>query len=137
MEHRMAINVFVPSFHVDEILVSIRDCLEKGWTGLGFKTVEFEEAWKKYTGLGSAHFLTSNTVGLHLALHTFRLTRGWEDGDEIITTPLTFVSTNHAILYENLKPVFADVDDSLCLDPASVEARITPKTKAVMFVGIG
>lgn len=133
----MAINVFVPQFHVDEILPLIRECLEKGWTGLGFKTVEFEEAWKKYAGLPHAHFLASNTVGLHLALHTFKLTRGWADGDEIISTPLTFVSTNHAILYENLRPVFADVDDSLCLDPASIEARITPRTKAVIFVGIG
>ncbi|MDB5049666.1 MAG: DegT/DnrJ/EryC1/StrS aminotransferase [Fibrobacteres bacterium] len=133
----MAINVFVPSFHVDEILVGIRECLEKGWTGLGFKTVEFEEAWKKYTGLPHAHFLSSNTVGLHLALHVYGLTRNWRDDDEIITTPLTFVSTNHAIMYERLKPVFADVDESLCLDPKSIEARITPKTKAVLFVGIG
>ena len=61
----------------------------------------------------------------------------WQDGDEIITSPLTFVSTNHAILYERLKPVFADVDDTLCLDPASIEARITPKTRAVIFVGLG
>src|SRR5258705_12760123 len=53
------------------------------------------------------------------------------------TTPLTVVSTNHGILYENLKLVVADVDDSLCLDPASVEARITQKPRAVMFVGIG
>jgi dTDP-4-amino-4,6-dideoxygalactose transaminase len=133
----MAINVFVPSFHVDEILPLIRECLEKGWTGLGFKTVEFEDAWKKYTGLANAHFIASSTVGLHLAVHTLKLDRGWQDGDEIITTPLTFVSTNHAILYENLKPVFADIDDSLCLDPASVESRITPRTRAVMFVGIG
>ncbi|HKP95138.1 MAG TPA: DegT/DnrJ/EryC1/StrS family aminotransferase [Fibrobacteria bacterium] len=133
----MAINVFVPSFHVDEILPLIRECLEKGWTGLGFKTVEFEEAWKTYSGLAHAHFLASSTVGLHLAVHALKLSRGWKDGDEIITTPLTFVSTNHAILYEDLKPVFADIDDSLCLDPASVEAKITPKTRAVMFVGIG
>ena len=133
----MAINVFVPTFHVDEILVQIRECLEKGWTGLGFKTIEFEEAWKKYTGLPFAHFLSSNTVGLHIALHVFKMTHHWNNDDEIITTPLTFVSTNHAILYENLKPVFADVDESLCLDPKSVAARITSKTKAVLFVGIG
>jgi dTDP-4-amino-4,6-dideoxygalactose transaminase len=133
----MAIQVFAPSFHIDEILAEIRECLEKGWTGLGFKTVAFEEAWKAYTGLPHAHFLSSNTVGLHVALHAFKTTRGWSDGDEVITTPLTFVSTNHAILYESLRPVFADVDDSLCLDPASVEARITPRTRAVLFVGIG
>ena len=50
---------------------------------------------------------------------------------------MTFVSTNHAILYENLKPVFADVDQYLCLDPADVEKKITGKTRAVIFVGYG
>ena len=48
-------------------------------------------------------------------------------GDEIITTPLTFVSTNHSILYENLQPVFADVDEHLCLDAKSVREKITDK----------
>lgn len=133
----MAINVFVPKFHTEEILAEIKECLDKGWTGLGFKTIEFENKWKEYTGLPNAHFLCSNTVGLHLAVHILKKTEGWKDGDEIITTPLTFVSTNHVVLYETLKPVFADIDEYLCLDPASVESRITNKTRAVMFVGIG
>lgn len=133
----MSIQLFVPSFRVDECLEAIRECLEKGWTGLGFKTVEMEEAWKSYTGLPHAHFLSSNTVGLHLALELFKTKNEWDDDAEVITTPLTFVSTNHAILYAGLKPVFADIDDSLCLDPASVEQRITEKTKALIFVGIG
>jgi dTDP-4-amino-4,6-dideoxygalactose transaminase len=133
----MSIQLFVPSFRIDECLKGIRECLEKGWTGLGFKTVEFEEAWKKYTGLSHAHFLSSNSVGLHLALHVMKTRFGWSDEDEVITTPLTFISTNHAILQSGLRPVFADVDDFLCLDPASVADRITPKTRAVMFVGIG
>ena len=133
----MAVQLFVPSFRVDECLEQIRECLEKGWTGLGFKTVEFEKAWLDYTGLSNAHFLSSNTVGLHLALHVFKMRHGWEDGDEVIVTPLTFVSSNHAVMYEGLRPVFADVDDSLCMDPADVERKITAKTKAVMFVGIG
>lgn len=133
----MSIHLFVPSFRIDECLSGIRECLEKGWTGLGFKTVEFEDRWKQYTELPYAHFLSSNTVGLHLALHILKSRHGWADDDEVITTPLTFVSTNHAILYCHLKPVFADVDEYLCLDPASVAARITPKTRAVMFVGMG
>lgn len=61
----------------------------------------------------------------------------WADGDEIISTPVTFVSTNHAILYENMLPRFADVDRYLCLDPESVSERINQKTRAVMFVGYG
>lgn len=133
----MSIQLFVPTFRVDECLAEIRECLEKGWTGLGFKTVAFEEAWKEYTGLAHAHFLTSATAGLHLAVKLLKDIHGWQDGDEIITTPLTFVSTNHAIAYENLHPTFADVDEYLCLDPADVERKITPKTRAILFVGHG
>ena len=131
------INVLKPKYRTQEVLDEIKICLDKGWTGMGFKTIEFEEAWKDYTKLNYAHFIQSNTVGLHLALNVFKTQEGWSDGDEIITTPLTFVSTNHSILYENLKPVFADVDKYLCLDPKSVEKRITKKTKAVMYVGMG
>lgn len=133
----MPIQLFTPSFRVDECLTEIRECLEKGWTGLGFKTMSIEDAWRQYTELDHAHFLNSNTVGLHLALDLFKKKYGWSDDSEVITTPLTFVSTNHAILYAGLKPVFADVDEYLCLDPASVTLRITQKTKALMFVGIG
>lgn len=132
-----AIQLFVPTFRVEECLAEIRECLERGWTGLGFKTVGFEEAWKSYTGLPHAHFLNSATSALHLAVRLLKERDGWQDGDEVITTPLTFVSTNHVLLHENLRPVFADVDEYLCLDPASVAKRITDKTRAVMFVGLG
>lgn len=133
----MSINVFIPKFRTNEILDQIRICLEKGWTGLGFKTVEFEEKWREYTELNHAHFLASNTVGLHLAVNILKREYNWQENDEIITTPLTFVSTNHVILYERLKPVFADVDGYLCLDPASVRSKITEKTRAIMYVGMG
>lgn len=133
----MSIQLFVPNFRIEECLSEIRECLEKGWTGLGYKTIEFEKAWSEHTGLTNSHFISSNTVGLHLALHMFKTRYGWSDDDEVVTTPLTFVSTNHAILYSNLKPVFADVDKYLCLDPDDVERKITSKTRAVIFVGIG
>lgn len=131
------IHLFVPTFRVDESLAQIRECLEKGWTGLGFKTMAFEKAWCDHTGLPHAHFLNSASAGLHLAFKLFKEVDGWQPGDEVVTTPLTFVSTNHAILYEDLQPVFADVDETLCLDPRSVAARITPRTRAVCFVGLG
>jgi dTDP-4-amino-4,6-dideoxygalactose transaminase len=131
------IQLFVPTFRNEECLAEIRECLEKGWTGLGFKTVEFEDAWKNYTGLPHAHFLNSATAGLHLAVRMLKEDGNWQPGDEIISTPLTFVSTNHAILYEELQPIFADVDETLCLDPVSVAERITSRTRAVMYVGIG
>ena len=133
----MGIQLFKPKFRNEEIIKHINECLNKGWTGLGYKTVEIENEWKKYTGLPNAHFLNSNTSGLHLAFKVLKDVNKWNDGDEIITTPLTFVSSNHSILYENLKPIFADVDEYLCLDPKSVEKLITKKTRAILFVGIG
>ncbi|MBE6971830.1 MAG: DegT/DnrJ/EryC1/StrS family aminotransferase [Ruminococcaceae bacterium] len=133
----MSIQVLKPKFHVDECLEAVRECLEIGWTGMGFKTVQFEQAWKEYTGHKYAYYLNSNTVGLHLAMKILKMNGGWADGDEVITTPITFVSTNHAIMYENLHPVFADLDEYLCLDPEDVEKKITDKTRAVVFVGYG
>lgn len=133
----MTIQVLKPKYHVEECLNEIRECLEAGWTGLGFKTIEFENKWKEYTGHKNAHFLNSATVGLHLAVEILKKENGWENGDEIITTPITFVSTNHAVLYEKLVPRFADVDEYLCLDPEDVKRKINDKTRAVIFVGYG
>lgn len=138
MATRKNIQVLKPQYRVDECLDAIRECLECGWTGLGFKTIGLEDAWKRYADLPHAHFLNSATAGLHLAVRIFKDAYGWNDGDEIITTPLTFVSTNHAILYERMFPVFADVDPSnLCLSPRDVESKITTRTRAVMYVGVG
>lgn len=133
----MAIHLFTPNFRVDECLEGIRECLEKGWTGLGFKTLEIEKAWCDYTQLPHSHFLNSNTSGLHLTLHMFKTELGWQDDDEVISTPLTFVSTNHAIGLARLATVFADTDETLCIDPDDLERRITPRTRAVLFVGLG
>lgn len=133
----MTIQVLKPKYHVEECLEQIRECLEIGWTGLGFKTVEFEDKWKEYTGHEQAHFLNSATVGLHLAVEILKKENGWENGDEVITTPITFVSTNHAILYEKLVPRFADVDEYLCLEPEDVKRKINEKTRAIIFVGYG
>lgn len=133
----MSIQVLKPKFHVDECLSEIKECLEQGWTGLGFKTVEFENRWKEYTGHENAHYLNSATAGLSLAVRIMKMENGWQDGDEIITTPITFVSTNHAILYHSLTARFADVDEYLCLDPVDVEKKISGRTRAVMFVGYG
>lgn len=131
------IQVFKPKYEVEECLDQIRECLEIGWTGLGFKTIEFEEAWKKYTGLPFAHYLNSSTMGLYLAVDILKEHYNWNDEDEIITTPITFVTSNHAILKSHMKAVFADIDDTMCLSPKSVRERISDKTKAIMYVGIG
>jgi len=131
------IQVLKPRYRVEECLKEIKECLEIGWTGMGFKTVEFENQWKEYTKLPNAHFLNSATSGLHLAVNILKEKYSWSEEDEIITSPFTFVSTNHAIKYERLKPVFADIDDSLNLNPKSVKDKITDRTRAIIFVGIG
>jgi dTDP-4-amino-4,6-dideoxygalactose transaminase len=131
------IQIFKPKYHVEECLIEIKDSLERGWTGLGDKTIKFEDAWKKYTGYNNCHFLNSATSGLHLAINILKEEYGWDNDDEIISTSITFVSTNHAILYENMKIKFADVDENLCLDANSVFAKINSNTKAILFVGLG
>ena len=62
------IQLFIPKFRNNEILEQISECLDKGWTGLGYKTIEIENEWKKYTNLPYAHFINSNTSGLHLSI---------------------------------------------------------------------
>ena len=57
-------------------LSQIRECLERGWTGMGFKTVEFEEQWKKYTGLENAYYLNSATAALNLAFNILKSEKG-------------------------------------------------------------
>ena len=129
--------LFRPTFNVEECLSELRDCLEEGWTGQGYKTDQFEKEWKEYTGLENAYYVNSCTAALNLTFDIFKEQFGWADGDEVISTPITFVSSNHAISLSGLKPVFADVDDTFCLDPIDVERKITDRTRAVLFVGIG
>ncbi|WP_223811628.1 DegT/DnrJ/EryC1/StrS family aminotransferase [Bacillus wiedmannii] len=133
---KISIQLFVPKFEVNECLKEIKECLDTGWSGLGYKTIEFENAWNQYTGFPNSHFVNSATAGLHLAVKVLKMHYQWDDDAEIISTPLTFISTNHAIKYENLQVVFADVDKYLCLDPQDEEKKITNKTKAIMYVGI-
>ena len=129
--------LFRPVFDVEACLEELKDCLEQGWTGPGYKTDQLEEEWKAYTGLKNAYYVNSCTAALNLSFDILKEYYGWGDGDEVISTPITFVSSNHAIMLSNLKPVFADVDNTLCLDPEDVERKITDRTRAVLFVGIG
>jgi dTDP-4-amino-4,6-dideoxygalactose transaminase len=131
------LQVLKPKFRVEEVLKEIKECLDIGWSGMGFKTTEFEKEWSLKYQFKYSHFLNSATTGLHLAVKIMKDKYKWKEGDEIITSSLTFVSSNHAILYERLSPVFADIDSSLCLDPESVEKMITPRTRAIMYIGIG
>ena len=68
----MGIQLFKPKYEVEECLQEIRECLEVGWTGMGYKTVQFEDAWKQYTGLSYAYYVNSATIGLYMAVDILR-----------------------------------------------------------------
>jgi perosamine synthetase len=87
-----------------------------------------------------AHGLMSNsgTSALHIALAALKEREGWQDGDEVLVPALTFVATSNVVIYNGLKPVFVDVEpDFYCIDPALVEARVTPRTRAIVPVHVG
>ena len=124
--------VLRPHYRTADVLALMEQAMDSGWAGYGPMSARFEQEWCRYADIPHALFVNSATAGLHLALECLKDGRG-----QVITTPLTFVSTNHAILYAGLEPVFADIDGSLNMDPECVEALITSDTLAVMFVGIG
>jgi dTDP-4-amino-4,6-dideoxygalactose transaminase len=131
------IRLFRPTYRIDECLSEIRECLEVGWTGIGFKTDQYEREFANYAGANYCYFTNSSTSGIHLLFEVLKREKKWESDDEVITSPITFVSANHAIVHAGLKPVFADVGIHLCLDADSVAQQITPRTRAVMYVSLG
>jgi len=104
---------------------------------MGFRTEQFEQKWCTYTDTSFAHYLNSSSSGLNLAVSILGRLNNWNSSTQIITTPLTFISTNHAILHSGFQPVFADCDDTGNLTVKSIEECITPNTRCVMFVGLG
>ena len=119
-----------PTIGHDEI-AGATEVLESGWITTGAKVDAFEDALRDFTGARHAVALNSGTAALHLAL----LAAGIGPGDEVITTPLTFVATANAIRHVGATPVFADIDrDSLNLDSDAVDAAITARTRAILPV---
>src|SRR5258708_31519033 len=93
----------------------------------------FEEAFAEKVGVPYAAAVSSGTAGLHLLC----VTAGIEAGDEVITSPYSFAASANCFIYEGGVPVFADIDArTLNLDPAAVEAAVTPRTKAIVAVDI-
>jgi len=126
------IPVFRPSMGREEVK-AVKQVLMSGWIGLGPKTNEFEEAFAKYVGVNHAIGVNSCTAALHLALKVMDVA-----GGEVITTSMSFVSSNHAILYNNAIPVFADVEeDTLNLRVDEIDSLITTKTRAILVVHYG
>ncbi len=123
------IPVFRPTSGPEEE-AAVVEVLRSGWWGLGPKTAEFETRFAET--VGAAHCVGTNSASMALLMSLAALDLA---GREVITTALTFVSTNHAILHAGGTPVFADVDPgSLTIDPDDVERLITPRTAAVLAV---
>jgi len=95
-----------------------------------WKALSFEKELAKRIGVTHAHLCSSGTAALSTALAAC----GVGAGDEVIVPPFTFIATVESILMAGAIPVFAEIDDSLCLDPSSIETKITEKTKAVIPV---
>jgi len=110
---------------------AVTEVIDSGILAQGPKVLEFEKQFTEYIGVNHAVATSSGTTAIHLAL----LANGITPGDEVITTPFTFIATATPILFCGAKPVFVDIDPkTFNLDPLKIEAAITEKTKAIMPV---
>ncbi|MFA6915945.1 MAG: DegT/DnrJ/EryC1/StrS family aminotransferase [Parachlamydiales bacterium] len=127
--------LFLPKYEVEECVDAIRKVLESGWTGCGPVCRQFEQDWSSFTGASHCHYMSSATAALHVALRLCNL----PPESHVLTTPLTFVSTNAVILYENHIPVFVDInEDDLSLDADDfLLKKERYKSKAAMWVHYG
>ena len=125
----MAINVtktFLPPF--DEYTAMLKRAWDKAWvTNNGELAKELEDKLKSFLGVKNLLFCNNGTSVLQMAL------KALEINGEVITTPFSYVATTTSILWENCKPVFVDIDDkNFCIDPARIEAAITPATQCIL-----
>lgn len=117
----------------EEEIAEVVACLRSGWIGTGPRVARFEADFANYKHVAAAQVAAVNscTAALHIAMTA----AGLDPGAEVITTPLTFCATVNAILHAGLTPVLADVDPvTQCIDPAAIEAAITPRTQAILPV---
>ena len=115
----------------DEVTQAISEVVESAWFIGGPRVAEFEKNFTAYVGAKYGVGASSGTTALHLGLAAL----GIGSGDEVITAANTFIATSEAITHAGATPVFVDVEDStLNIDPARIEAAITPKTRAIIPV---
>lgn len=116
-----------------EEIEAIIEVLKSGTLSLGPKLKEFEKRFLEYIGTKYAIAVNSGTSGLHLCVRSL----GIREGDEVITTPFSFIASANCALYEKAKPVFVDVEeDTFNIDPKKIEEKITEKTKAILPVHV-
>jgi len=124
------INIASPQIGKEEIK-AVTDVMKSGMLAQGPKVKEFEEKFAKFIGVKYAIATSSGTTALEVALRAY----GIGAGDEVITTPFTFIASANSILYTGAKPVFVDIDEeTFNIDPEKIEKAITKKTKAIMPV---
>lgn len=130
-QHNGFLPVSRPSITKKEIEY-VTAAIASGWvSSLGEYITAFEQQFAAFCGSQYALTCNNGTTALHLAL----VTLGLQAGDEVIIPDLTFVATANAVKYINAVPVVVDIDaETLCIDPAAIEAAITPKTKAIIPV---
>lgn len=115
----------------DDEIEEVVDSMKSAWLGTGPKVARFEEIFSGYKGVPHSAAVNSCTAALHLSF----LAAGLKPGDEVITTPMTFCATVNAIIHSGATPVLADIDPlTMNIDPACIESKITPKTKAILPV---
>lgn len=118
----------------DQDIASVAEALRSAWLTTGPKVGEFERAFADFCGASEGVAVNSGTAALHAAMHALKI----GPGDEVIVPAITFAASANAAVYEGGTPVFADVEpDTLLIDPASVEKRITPHTRAIVAVDYG
>lgn len=117
----------------DDDIQAVLDVLHTPTLSMGPQTRAFETAVTERVGMRHGLAVNSGTSGLHLCLDAIGITQG----DEVITTPFSFVASANCVLYSGAKPVFTDIDEAtLALDPAGVEAAITDRTRAIIPVDV-
>lgn len=110
---------------------AVMEVLDSGMLAQGPRTAKFEERFAQMCGVKHAIATSSGTTALHLAL----LAHGVGEGDEVITTPFTFIASANSILFTGARPVFVDISpETFNIDPQLIEKAITPRTKAIMPV---
>lgn len=121
---------FMGSQYGPEELAAVSRVIERGWLTTGLETVEFEREYAERHHVDHAYTTSNCTTALHMAAQLC----GFGEGDEVITTPVTFISTNQAILATGATPVFVDVDRRTWnIDPEHVRAAVTPRTNAIFL----
>ena len=110
---------------------AVLEALRSGWLSQGPRVAEFEKQFAAYVGAKHAIAVSSCTTALHLAF----LGAGIQSGDEVLCPSLSFIATANSIRYVGAEPVFVDVDPvTFNMDPAKLEAAITPRTRAILAV---